>query len=85
MLETLTFISGPLTFYLLPQSYIDVTPSPNKLLSDHPLSFVKTEDEGEDTSCSVDAAVKQEVESELPDIKTEEVVTDTVQSEQSEV
>lgn len=75
-----------LTFFLLPQSYIDVTPSPNKLLTDHPLSsFVKTEDEGEDTSCSVSVTVKQEAEPELPDIKTEEVLTDPVQSEQSEV
>uniref|UniRef100_H3CEL4 PCF11 cleavage and polyadenylation factor subunit n=1 Tax=Tetraodon nigroviridis TaxID=99883 RepID=H3CEL4_TETNG len=34
-------------------SYIDATPSPNKLLTDHPLSsFIKTEDEGEEASCS---------------------------------
>lgn len=71
---------------LSPQSsYVDVTPSPNKLLTDHPLSaFVKTEEEEEDTSCSVAAAVKQEVESELPDVKKEDVLTDDVQSEQSE-
>lgn len=73
---------------LSPQSsYIDVTPSPNKLLADHPLSaFVKTEEEEEDdsTSCSVAAAVKQEVESELPDVKKEDVLTEDVQSEQSQ-
>nr|XP_046267196.1 pre-mRNA cleavage complex 2 protein Pcf11 [Scatophagus argus] len=65
-------------------SYIDVTPSPNKALTDHPLSaFMKTE---EDTSCS--AAVKQEVESEaveVPDVKEEEVVKDEVQSDQSKM
>lgn len=62
-------------------------PSPNKLVTDHPLtSYVKTEDEGEDTtSCSVDVAVKLEAESELPEVKVEEVLPDTVQSEQSEV
>uniref|UniRef100_A0A4W6FCA6 Pre-mRNA cleavage complex 2 protein Pcf11 n=1 Tax=Lates calcarifer TaxID=8187 RepID=A0A4W6FCA6_LATCA len=67
-------------------SYLDITPSPNKLLLDHPLSaFVKTEqeEEGEEasTSCAIAAAaaaaasVKQEVASEaveLPDVKKEE-------------
>ncbi|TNM84747.1 hypothetical protein fugu_008925 [Takifugu bimaculatus] len=67
-------------------SYIDVTPSPNKLLTDHPLSsFIKTEDGGEEMACSVSATVKQEVESEFPDIKAEEVLTVTLQSEQSDV
>lgn len=75
-----------MTFALSPQSYIDVTPSPNKLLTDHPLSsFIKTEDGGEETACSVSATVKQEVESELPDIKAEEVLTVTLQSEQSDL
>ncbi|XP_044225973.1 pre-mRNA cleavage complex 2 protein Pcf11 isoform X1 [Thunnus albacares] len=67
-------------------SYLDVTPSPNKLLTDHPLSsFIKTEEEEEEekTSCDVVAAaaaaaaasVKQEVEceaDELPVVKKEE-------------
>lgn len=75
-------------------SYIEVTPSPNKLLTEHPLTaFVKTEEEEEQTSCSVTAAaaaaaaVKQEVEEpELIDVKKEEdVLTDDVQSEQSQV
>lgn len=78
---------------LSPQSsYIEVTPSPNKLLTEHPLTaFVKTEEEEEQTSCSVTAAavaaVKQEVEEpELIDVKKEEeVLTDDVQSEQSQV
>lgn len=62
-------------------SYIDVTPSPNKVLTDHPLStFIKKEEEEEEeegTSCAVAAAaaaavaaiaaVKQEVESEAPE------------------
>ncbi|XP_070838622.1 pre-mRNA cleavage complex 2 protein Pcf11 isoform X1 [Chaetodon trifascialis] len=76
-------------------SYIDVTPSPNKVLTDHPLSvFIKKEEEEEeDSSCA--AAVKQEVEPEaveLPDVKKEEeeveeeekkeVLTDEVQSDQ---
>lgn len=76
-------------------SYIDVTPSPNKVLTEHPLSaFVKKEEEEEeeeekDTSTSCAAAVKQEVESdaaELPDVKTEvkeEVAAEEEQSEQS--
>ncbi|XP_044077254.1 pre-mRNA cleavage complex 2 protein Pcf11 isoform X2 [Siniperca chuatsi] len=72
-------------------SYLDVTPSPNKVLADHPLSaFVKKEEEEEeDTSCAVAAAsLKQEVESEageLPDVKKEEqeVLTDEVQSDQN--
>jgi len=67
-------------------SYLDVTPSPNKLLTDHPLSsFIKTEEEEEEekTSCDVAAAaaaaaaasVKQEAEceaDELPVVKKEE-------------
>ncbi|XP_053188224.1 pre-mRNA cleavage complex 2 protein Pcf11 [Scomber japonicus] len=60
-------------------SYLDVTPSPNKLLADHPLSaFIKTEEEEEEeTSCDVAAAasVKQEVDlegSDLPEVKKEE-------------
>lgn len=46
---------------------------------------MKTEDEGEDSSCSVSATVKQEVEPELPEIKEEAVSPDAVQPEQSEV
>ncbi|KAM3601378.1 uncharacterized protein V6R79_011755 [Siganus canaliculatus] len=64
-------------------SYIDVTPSPNKLLSEHPLSaFIKTEadeEEEESTSCCVAAAaaagaaaaaaaIKQEVEPEAVEL-----------------
>lgn len=78
-------------------SYLDVTPSPNKLLTDHPLSaFIKSEEEEEGTSCEVAAAataasvsVKQEVKSEaseLPDVKKEEeeeVLRDEVQCEES--
>ncbi|KAK9537046.1 hypothetical protein VZT92_006784 [Zoarces viviparus] len=68
-------------------SYLDVTPSPSKVLTDHPLSaFIKREEEEEEevTSCAVAAAatatasVKQEVESEaseLPAVK-KEVLTD---------
>ncbi|XP_035523034.1 pre-mRNA cleavage complex 2 protein Pcf11, partial [Morone saxatilis] len=60
-------------------SYIDVTPSPKKVLTDHPLSaFVKKEEEEEVTSCAATscavAAVKQEVEPEaveLPEVKQE--------------
>lgn len=70
-------------------SYLDVTPSPNKVLTEHPLSaFIKTEEEEEETSCDVAAAsVKQEVASEageLPEVKKEEepeVLTD-VQSDE---
>lgn len=70
-------------FCLCPQSsYIEVMPSPNKVLTDHPLStFVKTE--VDDIFSCVASAMKQEVESELPAVKTEEVLTD-VQSEQTE-
>lgn len=74
-----------MTFSLSSQSYIDVTPSPNKLLTAHPLSsFVKTEDEGEDASSSAGATVKQEVESELPGVKVEEALAVPAQPEQSE-
>lgn len=63
-------------------SYVDVTPSPSKLLTDHPLgAFVKTEEKQEVTSCAVAAAaaaaatsVKQEVQNESgepPEVKTE--------------
>lgn len=61
-------------------SYVDVTPSPSKLLTDHPLgAFVKTEEKQEEVaSCAVAAAattsVKQEVQSESgepPEVKTE--------------
>uniref|UniRef100_A0A1A7WKS7 Pre-mRNA cleavage complex 2 protein Pcf11 n=2 Tax=Iconisemion striatum TaxID=60296 RepID=A0A1A7WKS7_9TELE len=46
-------------------SYLDVTPSPSKLLTDHPLgTFLKTEEDEENvTSCDV-ISVKQEVLSE---------------------
>uniref|UniRef100_UPI0037E93CE0 pre-mRNA cleavage complex 2 protein Pcf11 n=1 Tax=Semicossyphus pulcher TaxID=241346 RepID=UPI0037E93CE0 len=74
-------------------SYIDVTPSPNKLLTEHPLSaFIKEEEEEEqeeETSCALAAAsVSQEVKSEVvepPVVKTEEeeeVLTE-VQSEEN--
>lgn len=60
-------------------SYLDVTPSPNKLFTEHPLSFLKTE-EDDSSSCAVAAAVasasiKQEVEcesGELLNMKQEE-------------
>uniref|UniRef100_A0A8C2XEA6 Pre-mRNA cleavage complex 2 protein Pcf11 n=1 Tax=Cyclopterus lumpus TaxID=8103 RepID=A0A8C2XEA6_CYCLU len=74
-------------------SYLDVTPSPSKLLADHPLSaFIKSEEddeeeeeEEEEASASCAAAVKQEVESgasELPEVKKEqeEVLMDCDQS-----
>jgi len=68
-------------------SYLDATPSPSKLLDDHPLgAFIKSEEEEEtaSTSCAV-AAIKQEVESgasELQEVKKEpeEVLTDCDQS-----
>ncbi|XP_045895103.1 pre-mRNA cleavage complex 2 protein Pcf11 isoform X2 [Micropterus dolomieu] len=73
-------------------SYLDVTPSPNRVLTEHPLSaFIKKEeDEEEESSCAVAAAAatKQEVASEaseLPDVKKEEepeVLTE-VQSDES--
>uniref|UniRef100_A0A7N8YLW1 Pre-mRNA cleavage complex 2 protein Pcf11 n=1 Tax=Mastacembelus armatus TaxID=205130 RepID=A0A7N8YLW1_9TELE len=76
-------------------SYLDVTPSPHKVLTDHPLSaFIKTEEEDkkEENSCSMAAAPdKQEEQSEageLLEVKKEEeqeVVTDTVQSEEDKV
>ncbi len=76
---------------LSPQSsYIDATPSPNKVLTEHPLStFIKKEEEEEDTSCA--AAVKQEVDCdavEPPDVKKEEeeeVLTEEVQSDQNKL
>uniref|UniRef100_A0A7N6BLR2 Pre-mRNA cleavage complex 2 protein Pcf11 n=1 Tax=Anabas testudineus TaxID=64144 RepID=A0A7N6BLR2_ANATE len=71
-------------------SCVDVTPSPNKVLADHPLSaFIKTEEEEEGVaSCSVApaASVKQEVDSDkLPEVKEEEeeVLTENVQSEEN--
>ncbi|XP_029375378.1 pre-mRNA cleavage complex 2 protein Pcf11 [Echeneis naucrates] len=70
-------------------SYVEVTPSPNRVLTDHPLSaFIKTEEE-ESTSCAAATSVKLEVESaaaEVPVVKKEEepkVLTDDVQSEES--
>nr|XP_019968733.1 PREDICTED: pre-mRNA cleavage complex 2 protein Pcf11-like [Paralichthys olivaceus] len=70
-------------------SYLDVTPSPSKLLTDHPLSaFVETKEE-EETSCSNAAvSVKQEVVPEaveLLDVKKEEaeLLIDQVQSEEN--
>ncbi|XP_077963239.1 pre-mRNA cleavage complex 2 protein Pcf11 [Gasterosteus aculeatus] len=65
-------------------SYVDVSPSPSKLLADHPLSaFIKTEGGGERASCAITAnpasSLKQEVESEVsgpPEVKQEEVLTD---------
>ncbi|XP_029923941.1 pre-mRNA cleavage complex 2 protein Pcf11 [Myripristis murdjan] len=56
-------------------SFLDATPSPNKLLTENPLSaFVKREPE-EDEVTSCDAAVKQEAEPEdggAPDVKREQ-------------
>ncbi|KAG7237522.1 hypothetical protein INR49_032271 [Caranx melampygus] len=72
-------------------SYLDITPSPNKLLTDHPLNtFVKTEQQEEGNSCITGVSVKKEVEPEandLPAVTKEdvsEVLTDKVQSEESE-
>uniref|UniRef100_A0A3P8V9I1 PCF11 cleavage and polyadenylation factor subunit n=2 Tax=Cynoglossus semilaevis TaxID=244447 RepID=A0A3P8V9I1_CYNSE len=69
-------------------SYVDVTPSPKKLLTDHPLSaFVKMEEEESAcTSCSAPDtdSVKQEVAAEtaeVPFVKEEEEVLTEVQSE----
>ncbi|XP_047463518.1 pre-mRNA cleavage complex 2 protein Pcf11 [Mugil cephalus] len=61
-------------------SYLDVTPSPSKFLTDHPLVSIKTEKEEEEeqeveaegTSCL--APVKQEVEAELAVVKEEAAV-----------
>lgn len=64
-----------------------MTPSPNKLATEHPLSaFVKTEEEKEETSCAFSAGVKQEEEEpELLAVKTEDALVDNVQSVQSQV
>uniref|UniRef100_A0A8D3EBZ7 Pre-mRNA cleavage complex 2 protein Pcf11 n=1 Tax=Scophthalmus maximus TaxID=52904 RepID=A0A8D3EBZ7_SCOMX len=81
------------------QSYVDVTPSPSKVVMDHPLSaFIKTEEEEEAAPCAIAAAaaataasVKQEVvpeAGELLDVKKEEeaeILTDDVPTEESEV
>ncbi|CAB1415618.1 unnamed protein product [Pleuronectes platessa] len=75
-------------------SYLDVTPSPSKLLTEHPLSTFlepkeEEEEEEEETSCSNAAAsVKQEVEPEaveLLNVKQEEaeLLIDQVQSEEN--
>lgn len=62
-------------------SYLDVTPSPSKLLTDHPLgAFIKTEvkeEEEEKEEVEVEgavaaASVKQEEEVDLPVVKVEE-------------
>ncbi|XP_057677320.1 pre-mRNA cleavage complex 2 protein Pcf11 [Corythoichthys intestinalis] len=51
-------------------SYVDMTPSPNKVLSEHPLSiFAKEEEEEEPQSCAFAASIKQEADSA---VKTEE-------------
>ena len=59
-------------------SFLDTTPSPNKLLSEHPLSaFIKTEPGEEEeaaNSCAV-SSVKQEAEAEggeVDNVKTED-------------
>lgn len=67
-LRTSRFLPRPQT-----SSYLDVTPSPSKLLTEHPLgAYIKTEEEDEEvTSCDCDA-VKQEVKSEAPELPQEE-------------
>uniref|UniRef100_G3QCM0 Pre-mRNA cleavage complex 2 protein Pcf11 n=1 Tax=Gasterosteus aculeatus aculeatus TaxID=481459 RepID=G3QCM0_GASAC len=63
-------------------SYVDVSPSPSKLLADHPLSaFIKTEGGGERASCAITAnpasSLKQEVESEVsgpPELQTVSII-----------
>ncbi|XP_061596385.1 pre-mRNA cleavage complex 2 protein Pcf11 [Cololabis saira] len=77
-------------------SYLDVTPSPSKLLTEHPLgAFVKEEEEEEPTACAVAAAaaalIKQEAGGESPELPpqegeaqggaAQEVLTDSVQPE----
>ncbi|XP_041657248.1 pre-mRNA cleavage complex 2 protein Pcf11 [Cheilinus undulatus] len=70
-------------------SFIDATPSPNKLLTEHPLNaFIKKEEEEEDTSCAAITATitSQEVKregSELPDVKMEAELLTEVQSEET--
>ncbi|XP_061558719.1 pre-mRNA cleavage complex 2 protein Pcf11 [Phycodurus eques] len=71
-------------------SYLDITPSPNKVLSEHPLSvFMKAEEDEDSQSCAFAASVKQEADSDEGEgecvVKTEEeeeaLLTD-VQSEE---
>nr|XP_020479955.1 pre-mRNA cleavage complex 2 protein Pcf11 [Monopterus albus] len=72
-------------------SYLDITPSPNKVLAEHPLSaFVKTEEES--TSCNMASSLdKEEAEcegGEHPEVKTEEeqqVEPDQVKSEEDKL
>lgn len=56
-------------------SFLDVTPSPSKLLTDHPLgAFVKAEEQEESTSCAAAASATQEEQSESgepPEVKAE--------------
>ncbi|CAJ1063639.1 pre-mRNA cleavage complex 2 protein Pcf11 isoform X2 [Xyrichtys novacula] len=73
-------------------SYIDVTPSPSKLLTEHPLTALvkKEEEEEEETSCAFAAAstsqeVKSEESAELPEVKKEaELLTETQPEEPAE-
>ncbi|XP_029029356.1 pre-mRNA cleavage complex 2 protein Pcf11 [Betta splendens] len=69
-------------------SCIDVSPSASKLLTDHPLSaFIKTE-EGAASCLIAPSSVKQEVDTELPEVKKEEeevILTECVQSEESKL
>lgn len=71
-------------------SYLDITPSPNKLLTDHPLStFVKTEQQEEGNSCMTGVLVKlaDPDGNDLPavtKVEDSEVLTDKVKSEESE-
>lgn len=72
-------------------SYLDITPSPNKLLTDHPLStIVKTEQQEEANSCMAGALVKHLADpdgNDLPavtKVEDSEVLTDKVKSEESE-
>uniref|UniRef100_A0A087X560 Pre-mRNA cleavage complex 2 protein Pcf11 n=2 Tax=Poecilia formosa TaxID=48698 RepID=A0A087X560_POEFO len=53
--------------YKKTSSYLDATPSPSRLLAEHPLgAFVKTEEEEAETSCQVTSCqIKQEVEADI--------------------
>ncbi|XP_060941395.1 pre-mRNA cleavage complex 2 protein Pcf11 isoform X2 [Limanda limanda] len=70
-------------------SYLDVTPSPSKLLADHPLGAFLEPKEEEEPSCSIAAAsVKQEVEPEAVELLTvkqeeAELLIDQVPSEEN--
>lgn len=76
-----------LSLSLQTSSYLDATPSPSRLLADHPLgAFVKTEEEEGETSCQVTSCqIKQEVEDDVTVSDQEEPGSEApVDSAQSE-